>query len=148
MKRRLFQYGGLAAAVLVAAGLPMARSAQGQNYAAGTPSVSTPRTPDGKPDLSGMWNGSAALPTPGGAKCDATQKGCFENIPGTFPTRREENGDFSQRVPSRRCDPTQKGPDGTGCFENTNQNADGEFTARRDANRPLYKPEYWDKVQD
>ena len=35
-----------------------------------------------------------------------------------------------------------------GCFEETNETTDTEFTLRSDSNRPLYKPEYWDKVQD
>ena len=35
-----------------------------------------------------------------------------------------------------------------GCFEETNETTDLEFTGRFDANRPVYKPEYWDKVQD
>ena len=50
---------------------------------------------------------------------------------------------------SRRCDPTEKGTDGIGCFEKTNR--DCRWRVHRigvDANRPLYKPEYWDKVQD
>jgi hypothetical protein len=145
MKRRLLQYGGLTAAVV--AGLIMTGTVEAQNYAAGTSSVSTPHTPDGKPDLSGMWNGIAILRTQRG-KCDPSQKGCFENrVDSAFPVRDEENG-VSTRVASRRCDPTEKGPDGISCYENTNQQADGEFTARFDANRPLYKPEYWDKVQD
>jgi hypothetical protein len=145
MTSRFFPY--LAAAVVVlAAAFAATRPVAAQNYAAGAPSVSTPRTPDGKPDLSGMWDGNP-VSRGGVAKCDPSQKGCFEISPGTFPVRQEENG-VSQRVSSRRCDPTEKGPDGLACYENTNQNADGEFTNRLDSNRPLYKPEYWDKVQD
>src|SRR5271169_5881282 len=97
MKRRFFQYGGLAATAVVAAGLVMTGPVEAQNYAAGTPSVSTLRTPDGKPDLSGLWNGSS-FSNASVAKCGPTQKGCFENRPGTFPVRQEENGDVSQRV--------------------------------------------------
>src|SRR5271170_1622099 len=113
MKRRFSQYGVLAAAVVAAAGFLMASSLEAQNYAAGTPSVSTPRTPDGKPDLNGMWNGNDAPrggAVGGAAKCDPKDKNCFLTIPGTFPTRVDENG-VSQRVSSRRCDPTEKGPD-------------------------------------
>jgi hypothetical protein len=43
---------------------------------------------------------------------------------------------------SRRCAPNQKG-----CRDVTNQTVDGEFTNRTNPNKPLYKPEYWDKVQ-
>ncbi len=43
---------------------------------------------------------------------------------------------------SRRCAPTQ-----IDCTEQTNQGIDGEFTGRGDPNRPMYKPEHWDRVQ-
>jgi hypothetical protein len=44
----------------------------------------------------------------------------------------------------RRCSPFQ-----TNCMEWTNQSSDFVFMApsRLDPNHPLYKPEYWDKVQ-
>jgi hypothetical protein len=44
----------------------------------------------------------------------------------------------------RRCSPFQ-----SSCMEWTNQSADFVFMApsRLDPNQPLYKPEYWDKVQ-
>ena len=43
---------------------------------------------------------------------------------------------------SRRCAPTQ-----FECDERTNQSIDGEFTGRANPSRPLYKPEFWDRVQ-
>src|SRR5271167_3970806 len=135
MKRRFFQYGGLAAAVVLAAGFVMTASVEAQNYAAGTPSVSTPRTPEGKPDLSGMWSDKQAL-----AQGIARNRFDFK--------KKDESGNASERFASRRCDPTQKGTEGTGCFEETNETTDGEFVDRFDSNRPLYKPEYWDKVQE
>jgi hypothetical protein len=56
-------------------------------------------------------------------------------------------GGGQQGVPGgmfRRCTPFQDN-----CMEWTNQSADFVFMApsRLDMNRPLYKPEYWDKVQ-
>jgi hypothetical protein len=86
-----------------------------------SPAVSTPRMPDGHPDLSGMWNGAAV---------------------GINRTS-EEGANFTSNVASRRCAPNQRG-----CGDQTNQTVDGEFTGRMDPNRPLYKPEFWDKVQD
>jgi hypothetical protein len=46
----------------------------------------------------------------------------------------------------RRCSPFQNDK----CMEWTNQSADYEFMAasRLDPNVPMYKPEYWDKVQE
>jgi hypothetical protein len=74
----------------------------------------------GHPDLRGMWNGGGGL------------RGALE-----------DNGNIIDNFPSRRCAPNQKG-----CGDQTNQNVDGEFTGRMDPNRPLYKPEFWDKVQE
>ena len=49
------------------------------------------------------------------------------------------------RYGNRRCDPTQQ----EGCSRALNQTMDFEFEApsRFGPNRPLYKPEHWDKVQ-
>jgi hypothetical protein len=49
------------------------------------------------------------------------------------------------RYGNRRCDPTQQ----EGCTRALNQTMDFEFEApsRFGPNRPLYKPEYWDKIQ-
>jgi hypothetical protein len=79
--------------------------------------------PDGKPDLSGMWGGGGG----GGGNREYEVDG---------------QGNVTDIFPSRRCAPSQ-----VKCSEYTNQSYDGEFTARMSANRPLYKPEFWDKVQ-
>ena len=123
MKHRCLRIslGTLAA---IAACLVLPSWAQNQKAdSAPSASVSTPRAPNGHPDLSGMWNGGAA----GGGGGGAT----------------ENNGSITTNVASRRCAPNQRG-----CGEQTNQTVDGEFTGRMDSNRPLYKPEFWDKVQD
>ena len=54
----------------------------------------------------------------------------------------DERGNIVDTFPSRRCSPSQ-----VKCSEYTNQSYDGEFTGRMNPNRPLYKPEHWDKVQ-
>jgi hypothetical protein len=91
------------------------------NANASSGEVATPRTADGKPDLSGMWGAGGG----GGRPVDVDEKGNVEEV-----------------FPSRRCGPTQVQCDGY-----TNQSVDGEFTGRNNPNRPIYKPEYWDKVQ-
>ena len=87
------------------------------------------RAADGKPDLSGLWyrgrNMRGAPPLRSG-----------------FTNQTEADGDVVRLFPSRRCAPNQ-----VGCRDNTNQSNDGEFTGRTGPNRPLYRPEHWDKVQ-
>jgi len=109
---------GLAGALALA--MSFTSSIAGQGAAQG-PAAATPRMADGHPDLSGYWGGG------GGGDDDRD---------------RSEGNDISAIFPSRRCAPNQ-----VKCDEHSNQSYDGEFTARQDANRPLYKPEYWDRVQ-
>jgi hypothetical protein len=62
---------------------------------------------------------------------------------GGRPVDDDGSGNLSEVFPSRRCAPNQ-----VKCSEYTNQSEDGEFTARLNTNRPIYKPEFWDKVQE
>lgn len=80
----------------------------------------TPRMPDGKHDLSGFW---------GTMRADEVYA--------------DADGNLTREFPSRRCGPNQ-----VNCDVRTNQSADGQLTARYDANRPVYKPEYWDRIQE
>ena len=100
-------------------------------------STTTPHMPDGKPDLSGMWGGRGA----GG---------------GGGP--QGSDNEILDAVASRRCAPAQhvEGLPKGSCI---NQQLDQEFvredvidgqvvfSGRWDSNKPLYKPEYWDRIQ-
>lgn len=114
--RRLV-YLSLLAIITAATGVPAAQTQPTGSAAA------TPRMPNGKPDLSGVW---AAGGGGGGGR----------------PVLEDDRGNVTDIFPSRRCAPNQ-----VKCSEYTNQSEDGEFTARLTANRPIYKPEDWDKVQ-
>jgi hypothetical protein len=120
MKLRYFRVG-FSAVIAVAAGLMLTSGAFAQSA-----STATPHTGDGHPDLSGMWGGRAG----GGGGAAAA-------------TGQVDEGDINSPIASRRCAPNQ-----IGCSDQTNQTVDGEFTGRLEANRPIYKPEFWDKVQE
>ena len=101
----------------------IAGSALAQSNRAAPVAAATPRMADGKPDLTGMWAGGGG--GGGGSRLSV-----------------DEGGNAASIFPSRRCAPNQ-----VQCGDYTNQSEDGELNSRRNANRPIYKPEYWDKVQ-
>ena len=119
---RAVTFMGALAIAMIAGAAPTAQM-QTTGAAADPAAAPTPRTADGRPDLTGTWTAGGG----GGGGRDLLEV---------------EEGKFVEEFPSRRCGPTQ-----VKCGDYTNQSEDGEFTARMNRNRPLYKPEHWDKVQ-
>ena len=150
MKRRPLYVSGVAVLFVVAALVrPLVVDAQSRPSA----SKATPRLANGKPDLSGMWvdafpldfyrmpiDNSTVHNVKSQIPVDAKNfKGANENVVGSV-------------INTRRCAPSQqqvrKEQGRDPCDEGTNEYIDSELTTRLHPNRPLYKPEYWTKVQD
>jgi hypothetical protein len=76
-----------------------------------------------------------------------TASGDTPRLPNGHPdlTGNWNSAGMNWRYGNRRCDPTQQ----EGCSRALNQTMDFEFEApsRFGPNRPLYKPEFWDKIQ-
>ena len=113
---------------------------------------STPRLSNGTPDLSGVWNDVIArdgygMPTKNSPYKWDMRVGIDEN---SFKGAQE--GATGVVVPTRRPAPNQfegeRANLSVNVREATNQFNDFEYTLRLDPNRPLYKPEFWTKVQD
>src|SRR5258705_10148396 len=123
MRLRLVYVSIAASIALAATSLAFAQRGGATGQTAPAAAAATPRMADGKPDLSGTWGGG------GGGGGNREYEG-------------DGQGDVNDIFPSRRCAPSQ-----VKCSEYTNQAYDGEVTARMSANPPLYKTEFWDKVQ-
>jgi hypothetical protein len=135
MRHRLLQLGG-ALAVAVSVSLVTAYAGQydgaavpaGERAAAARGAQNagpTPRTPDGHPDLSGMWIGGG-----GGG--------------GGNQVKPDEKGNIVQLTRARLCHQTQI--DAGECHPGVNAERDAGIN-QRPANQPMYKPEFWEQVQ-
>jgi hypothetical protein len=85
--------------------------------------VPTPRTPDGHPDLSGMWGGGG-----GGGGGD----------------KPDEKGNLTVLFKQRPCSQQQR--DLGNCEQAVNFERDSGVEQRMDP-IPMYKPEFWERVQ-
>lgn len=93
-------------------------------------SAATPRTAGGHPDLSGLWN----FGLPSGVQNVGEE-------PGGIP-KPDEQGSLKELYRNRPCAPNQ--PE---CLAGAQFERDAVIRARTSPNRPLYKPEFWDKVR-
>jgi len=142
----LFVAGAFASSAVVGAqsGSKVAASTGRENAKSDLPAA--PRLSNGKPDLSGMWVNAVERDayqvrlTDSGYKSYRTAFNPLDKK--SFPAASDTV--VGQVMITRRPAPNQLG----GSREATNEFTDFEFTARLDPNRPLYKPQYWDKVQD
>jgi hypothetical protein len=151
MKRRFLYVMGVAVSMGLVAALTYPIAAA-QRTSSTNGAATTPRLSNAKPNLSGMWVNAHPLdfyrmPTEGSVynlagrvDVDAKNfKGAGENV-------------FGGVINTRRCAPSQhevrKAQGRDQCDEGTNEYIDSELTTRMDPNRPLYKPEYWTKVQE
>jgi hypothetical protein len=131
MTHRSIHFGG---ALVIAAAVSFA-SVQAAQYgntpaapaapraAAQQNNVPTPRTADGHPDLSGMWNGGGG---------------------GGNQVKPDEKGNIVQLTRARLCAQTQI--DNGECHPGVNAERDAGVN-QRPAHQPMYKPEFWERVQ-
>jgi hypothetical protein len=121
--------GCVIAAAIVAASLTSAAAQRGggaSQQAAGAP---TPRMTDGHPDLNGWWGGGGGGFGGGRTLADLT----------------DEKGNVTLQLNAR----SQGSALGTSAGQLAeNFERDSGVRQRADPNKPIYKPEYWDKVQD
>jgi hypothetical protein len=123
--------GAVPAAIPSAGGASAAGAGQA---AAANPQM--PRTPDGHPDLSGRWGGGA-----GGAIGTGTVQGLDKNGNRvTYANLEEAKANatkiFARNYVARHGNPT---------WAERDQGMDDRY--RDNLNPPLYKPEFWDRVQ-
>jgi hypothetical protein len=136
MSNRIINVIGIVALCLI----PLALLAQGparvkrDNNAPPKPSGSTPRTPDGHPDLSGVWNGlDDGLR---GVPNQIANNGL--SIESETTTRDLHSGALIATFPRN----TNRG-------QNSEQAERAASLLRRvGSNRPVYKPQYWETVKN
>jgi hypothetical protein len=124
------------AATAVPPAIPPAAAGRGAGAAPSAANVQTPRTADGHPDLNGRWGGGG-----GGAIGTGTVQGLDRDGKRvTFESLEEAKAKatkiFARNYNARHGNPT---------WAERDQGMDDRY--RDNLNPPLYKPEFWDRVQ-
>jgi hypothetical protein len=101
-------------------------------------SAATPRTPDDHPDLSGLWTGSAQIGIPGYGPAGANPA----PAPAPASPKPATAGSLDPNLFNVREAEGRTGPEGFITLER-----DNTILRRMSANRPIYKPQYWETVQ-
>jgi len=140
MKIPLQSFGAVTACIVsVAMGVPTQASGQDGGAQATSASVSTPRMADGGPDLNGRWGGGSVAGA--GVKvieADGSEID-FETFQDYQAALIAEEVSASARILGRQ--PNYRHGN------NVYAERDGGMVQRYFANPPLYKPEYWERVQ-
>jgi hypothetical protein len=133
---RNFKYKNVIVLAAVLCLLPAVALAQDERNTTMSPKAvgSTPRTPDGHPDLTGLWNGFGD--NLGGVPNQMYNAGIEVRDDGT--TRDVHSGLQIGTWPLPKRDPQNS---------ETSERA-ATLLRRMGSNRPIYKPQYWQTVKD
>src|SRR5213593_3694117 len=121
--------GGIAAAAAIVVSFAPVGAQRGQAAAQQRDSAPTPRMADGHPDLNGWWGGGGGGFGGGRSLADLT----------------DEKGNVTLQL-NARSQGSALGTSSGQLAENFER--DSGVRQRADPNKPIYKPQYWDKVQN
>lgn len=124
--RHLARCVGAAFFAVACVSVPVAQAQSGGAAARSEPTATavSSRAMAGHPDLSGIWNRGG------------------EGLARTPDSGVDARGNVTWLTRNRPCAPGQ-----AECLPGTQYERDAQMLARRNPNRPVYRPEFWDRVQ-